>query len=162
MDISQLLGAAFQADIDVKHTESDKTDSEGNKITYTNVNFKQASKVPKKLVVDELQQEPLILNHNNVTADTVKFIRGKVIEMMKKAPEYEGSALQKLIGGNNAASDSDAEVEQEEAPVAKAETKKAPTTVKPKGKKPEAKPAEVDIEEEMPDFSDLEDDSEPF
>ncbi len=158
MDISQLLGAAFQADIDVKHTESEKTDSEGNKIVYTNVNFKQASKVPKKLVVDELQQEPLILNHNNVTTDTVKFIRGKVIEMMKKAPEYEGSALQKLIGGNNTASASDTEVEQEEAPVAKAETKKAPTTVKPKGKKPEAKPAEVDIEEEMPDFSDMDED----
>jgi len=165
MDISALLGAAFQADIDVKKTESEKKDAEGNAIVYTNINFKQASKVPKKLVVDDLQVEPLILNHNNVTAENVKFIRGKVVEMMKKAPEYEGSALQKLLAEAN---DSAADDKSDDAPAAEAKepAKKAPTTVKPKAtpkaeKKAEAAPVDngVDIEEEMPDFDGLE---EPF
>jgi hypothetical protein len=118
---------------------------------YTNINFKQASKVPKKLVVDDLQVEPMILNHNNVTPENVKFIRGKVVEMMKKAPEYEGSALQKLLaetGDTSTPTTTAAEVK---------EPAKKPATVKPKTTKVEKKveptPANgVDIDEEMPDF----------
>ena len=44
--------------------------------------------------IDELQAEPLILNHDNVTEETLVLIRGKVLEMMKQAKEYEGSNLQ--------------------------------------------------------------------
>jgi hypothetical protein len=135
MDITALLGGAFQADIEVKETQSEKKDSEGNAIVYTNVNFKQAAKVPKKLVVDDLQQEPLILNHANVTADNIKFIRGKVLEMMKKAPEYQGSALQLLLNDTPTSEP----VEEK-----KAEEKK-PATVKPKAT---TKKAEPEVKEE--------------
>lgn len=104
MDISQLLGAAFYADVDVKETDSGKKKEDGTPIIYTNVNFKGASKLPqvkgKPVEVDALQVEPMILNHFNITEETLPLIRGKVLEMMKKAAEYQGSPLQKLVGGN--------------------------------------------------------------
>jgi hypothetical protein len=155
MDISALLGAAFQADVEVKETESDKKDSEGNNIVYTNINFKQAAKVPKKLQVDELQVEPMILNHNNVTEETLKYIRGKVVEMMKKAAEYEGSKLQKLLAAKE---ESSTEPSKEGTKVK--EEKKPATTVKPKEK---AKPKATPVVEEAKDTSQPQlDDDEPF
>jgi hypothetical protein len=101
MDIGFLLGAGFYADVEVKTNDSGKKKDDGTPIIYTNVNFKGASKLPmvkgKQLEIDELQAEPLILNHDNVTEETLVLIRGKVLEMMKQAKEYEGSNLQKLL-----------------------------------------------------------------
>lgn len=101
MDIGVLLGAGFYADVEVKSNDSGKKKDDGTPIIYTNVNFKGASKLPmvkgKQLEIDELQAEPLILNHENVTEETLVLIRGKVLEMMKQAKEYEGSNLQKLL-----------------------------------------------------------------
>lgn len=101
MDIGVLLGAGFYADVEVKSNDSGKKKDDGTPIIYTNVNFKGASKLPmvkgKQLEIDELQAEPLILNHDNVTEETLVLIRGKVLEMMKQAKEYEGSNLQKLL-----------------------------------------------------------------
>lgn len=153
MDISALLGAAFQADVEVKETESEKKDSDGNNIVYTNVNFKQAAKVPKKLVVDELEVEPLILNHNNVTADNVKFIRGKVVEMMKKAPEYEGSKLQALLAEPTSNESPEKEEPKEEV--------KKPTTVKAKPKADKKVVVKQEKVEDTPE-PDLDDGGEPF
>ncbi len=106
MDIGALLGAGFYADVEVKSNDSGKKKDDGTPIIYTNVNFKGASKLPmvkgKQLEIDELQAEPLILNHDNVTEETLVFIRGKVLEMMKQAKEYEGSNLQKLLSKGKA------------------------------------------------------------
>lgn len=101
MDISTLLGAGFYADVEVKSVDSGKKKEDGTPIIYNNVNFKGAAKLPmvkgKQLEIEELQVKPVILNHNNVTEETLVFIRGKVVEMMKLAKEYEGSKLQKLL-----------------------------------------------------------------
>jgi hypothetical protein len=107
MDIYQLLGKAFYADVQVNRTDSGKKNDKGEPIIYNNVNFKGASKLPmvkgKPLEVEDLQVEPLILDHNNVTEQTVVYLRGKVLQMMKLAPEYQGSKLQKLVEVENTA-----------------------------------------------------------
>lgn len=101
MDISALLGAGFYADVEVKTSDSGKKKDDGTPIIYNNVNFKGAAKLPmvkgKQLEIDELQVKPMILNHNNVTEETLVYIRGKVLSMMKLAPEYQDSKLQKLL-----------------------------------------------------------------
>ena len=106
MDIGALLGAGFYADVEVKSNDSGKKKEDGTPIIYNNVNFKGSAKLPmvkgKQLEIDELQVTPMILNHENVTAETLVYIRGKVLEMMKKAKEYEGSNLQKLLGSGKA------------------------------------------------------------
>lgn len=146
MNIAALLGAALYVDVQVKSTEdkNGKKDKDGNVIVYNNVKFGGASKLPvvkgKPVEVEDLEQTPLILNHDNVTKDNVVFIRGKVLEMMKKAPEYAGSALQKLIEGEGKAT------QQEGA-------KQAP------------KQAEEAPEEDIPEFDepvDYPDDGNPF
>lgn len=108
MDISALLGAGFYADVEVKTTDSGKKKEDGTPIIYNNVNFKGAAKLPmvkgKQLEIDELQVTPMILNHNNVTEETLVYIRGKVLSMMKLAPEYQGSKLQKLLESDQAVS----------------------------------------------------------
>jgi len=102
MDIGSLLGAGFYADVEVKSVDSTKKKDDGTPIIYNNVNFKGASKLPmvkgKLIEIDELQVKPLILNHSNITEDTLPLIRGKVLSMMKLAKEYEGSKLQQLLG----------------------------------------------------------------
>ena len=106
MDIGALLGAGFYADVEVKSVDSGKKKDDGTPIIYNNVNFKGSAKLPmvkgKQLEIDESQVTPMILNHENVTAETLVYIRGKVSEMMKKAKEYEGSNLQKLLGSAKA------------------------------------------------------------
>lgn len=103
MNIAELLGAAFYADVQVTSNEDKKgkKDADGNVIVYHNVKFGGASKLPlvkgKPVEVEELTVTPMILNHNNVTEETVILIRGKVLEMMKKAKEYSGSKLEQLL-----------------------------------------------------------------
>lgn len=108
MDIGALLGAGFYADVEVKSVDSGKKKEDGTPIIYNNVNFKGAAKLPmvkgKQLEIDALQVEPMILNHDNVTEETLVFIRGKVVEMMKLAKEYDGSNLQKLLSKGGSAS----------------------------------------------------------
>ncbi len=104
MDVAALLGAGLYVDVQVKSTpdKNGKKDKDGNVIVYHNVKSGGVSKLPlvkgKPVEVEELQCKPMILNHDNVTEDTVFLIRGSVLEMMRNAPEYEGSALQKLVG----------------------------------------------------------------
>jgi hypothetical protein len=152
MNINELLGAAFYADVEVTSTpdKNGKKDSSGNVIVYNNVNFKGASKLPmvkgKPVEVEELSATPLILNHNNVTKETVIFLRGKVISIMKAAPEYEGSVLQSLL---------------ESADTPKPEKAEKPATEKadkPAPKKAEPKKAEPKVEEPIEDY----DESIPF
>jgi hypothetical protein len=122
MDISQLLGKAFYADVSVNSVDSGKKRDDGTPIIYNNVNFKGASKLPmvkgKPLEVEELQVKPVILNHNNVTEETVVLLRGKVLQMMKQAPEYAGSKLEQLLGATQeSAEQSTAKQEAKTEPV---------------------------------------------
>lgn len=109
MDIGALLGAGLYVDVQVKSTpdKNGKKDKDGNVIVYHNVKSGGVSKLPlvkgKPVEVEKLQCTPMILNHNNVTEETVFLIRGGVLEMMRKAPEWEGSVLQKLIGDSSTA-----------------------------------------------------------
>lgn len=104
MDISALLGCGLYVDVQVKSTpdKNGKKDKDGNVIVYHNVKCAGVSKLPlvkgKPVEVEELQCTPMILNHDNITEETLPFIRGNVLEMMRKAPEWEGSNLQKLVG----------------------------------------------------------------
>ncbi len=133
MDISALLGAGFYADVEVKSVDSGKKKEDGTPVIYNNVNFKGAAKLPmvkgKQLEIDELQVKPLILNHNNVTEETLVFIRGKVVEMMKLAKEYEGSKLQKLLNKGKA-----------EAPKQETEDTPSPSEPTPEGDEDESSP----------------------
>ena len=111
MDIYQLLGKAFYADVQVNRTDSGKKNEKGEPIIYNNVNFKGASKLPmvkgKPLEVEDLQATPLIIDHNNVTEESIVFLRDKVLHLMKSAPEYQGSKLQRILDArNNAPSES--------------------------------------------------------
>lgn len=149
MNINELLGAAFYADVEVTSTpdKNGKKGTDGEVIVYNNVNFKGASKLPmvkgKFVEVEELGATPLILNHNNVTKDTVVFLRGKVISMMKAAPEYEGSVLQKLL-------------ESVDTPKPEKAEKPAPEKAeKPAPKKAEPKKAEPKVEEPTVEDEDL-------
>lgn len=130
MDIAQLLGKAFYADVQVISTDSGKKNDKGEAIIYNNVNFKGASKLPmvkgKPLEVEELQVTPLILNHNNVTAETVTLLRGKVLHMMKLAPEYSGSALEKLLSATGSSQSDDKANAAPQAPAKAKTSTKAP------------------------------------
>jgi hypothetical protein len=123
MDIGALLGAAFYADVEVTSKDSGKKDDSGKDIIYHNVNYKGESKLPmvkgKPVEVEELECKPMILNHNNVTKDTLILIRGKVLEMMKLAPEYKGSKLEELLGASK-------EESREEQPTPKHKTHEEP------------------------------------
>lgn len=152
MDISALLGAAIYADVEVKETEAKKKDADGKAKIYHNVNFKGASKVPmnkgKPLEVEELSVEPLIINHNNVTEETLILIRGKILAMMKLAPEYSGSKLEELLKSKG---EGDVPAKTGKAIEAPAEQEEPKAEKKAAGKK-NTKPAEQTPADEDPDI----------
>lgn len=128
MDIYQLLGKAFYADVQVNRTDSGKKNDKGEPIIYNNVNFKGASKLPmvkgKPLEVEELQVKPLIIDHNSVTEESVVFLRGKVLQLMKNAPEYQGSKLQKILDAQQNATGSSTSASEGEAKPSQGSSKK--------------------------------------
>lgn len=101
MDVEQLLNQPLMVDVEVKQTESDKKDDQGNKIVYTNVNPKVYATLPKvkgkPMEVSELNNEALLITFDNVTAESAKFIRGDVKRQIQKALNYEGSQMQKVL-----------------------------------------------------------------
>lgn len=162
MDITALLGAAMYADVEVSETESKKKDADGKSKTYTNVNFKQANKVPvnkgKPLEVEELEVEPLIINHDNVTEETLVFLRKDIIKLMKLAPEYAGSNLEKLLtakgeGEVPAKEGKPLEAKNKTEPVAEEEAPAKTTAKKAPAKKKEA-PVQTPADEEDGDGED--------
>jgi hypothetical protein len=157
MDISQLLGAAFYADVEVKETEGKKKDADGKTKTYKNVNFKQAGKVPqvkgKPVDVDELRVEPLIINHDNVTEETLLVLRREIINMMKLAPEYSGSTLEKLLTARGDAAPEPKEKTEEAEPEQETPAAKPKADKKATGKnKPAPVQTPADEESEDPDI----------
>jgi len=160
MDIEQLLGLQFMAQVEVKTTESKtKKDAEGNPVTYKNVNYKGAAQVPEDddgepIPVAELNVEPKCITFDNATKEDIKLIRAGLIKQIKLANDYVGSKMQKAIeafeaekaaNAGSSEDESGEEQEQEEAPKPKA---KAGSKAAPKQKK--APVPEDDMDDDIP------------
>lgn len=144
-DIEQLLDCPFMAQVEVKEKDSGKQNDKGEPIIYRNVNYKGCSEVPlddddEPMHVAELNMEPKCITFQNAKPDDIKFIRKKLIDMIKLANDYSGSNMEKAIKEYEAqqasVNDSDGEqVEQEE---------EKPKATKPAAKKPAKKEPESD------------------
>jgi hypothetical protein len=151
LDIEQLLGKALMIGVDVNEKDSGKKDDAGKPIVYRNVNATGYSSVPffedvdgneVQATVKPLAIEPLVITFDNVTAETVKFIRADVRRKIQLATNYEGSQMQKVlaqVAGNQASNEkqegADAGGQQDPAKEPEAPAKPAP-------KRQRSKPAE--------------------
>lgn len=148
MDVEQLLNEPFMAQVEVKITDSDKKDSEGNVIQYKNVNYKGCAEVPlddddNPLNVAELNQKPRCVTFDTATVDDIQFIRPKLRAMIKLAENYAGSAMQKAIEAFEAKANTKASDDEQEEPEAPQKPAKAA--------KPKAKPAPVEEDNDEDD-----------
>lgn len=143
LDIELLLNEAFMAQVEVKETETDKEDKDGNKIVYKNVNYKGAVAVPLvpnadgdevPLAVPDLEVEPLCITFDNAQPEHIKYLRTGVLKKIKLAQNYAGSQMEKAIKAFEASKATDSgdegqEPEQKEEkpakPAAKASGKAA-------------------------------------
>lgn len=118
MDIEEFLNQAFMAQVEVKKTETDKKDADGNPIVYTNINYKGGAEIPLVGVVDadgndvldedgnqiekptpvnSLTVPAMIIGFKTATVDQIKYIRPKIVAKIKQATNYAGSQMQKAI-----------------------------------------------------------------
>ena len=138
LDIEQLLGKAFMATVEVKITETDKEDREGNKIVYKNVNYKGCSEVPEMpdgslYPVPNTPNEPMVITFDDVTAEQVKFLRADIKRKIKLATNYPGSKMQEVLeAAGETASETPQESKPATKPTGKGKTEKAPAAEKPK------------------------------
>lgn len=136
MNIEKLLGAPLMINVEVKQTESDKKDDNGNPIVYTNVRAAGYSPIPKKkgvqLEVSELTAEPKCITFDNATAEDVKVLRYAIRKKIKQALNYQGSNMQKAIEAYEASLESGS---GSNSTSAKSATRSAP---KPKQVEPES------------------------
>lgn len=149
-DVEQLLGLPFMAQVEVNEKDSGKEDKDGEPIIYRNVNYKGCAEVPlddddQPLPVAELKQAPRCITFDNATVEDIKFLRKKLIEMIKLANDYSGSQMEKAIKAF--------EVKQGNAQAAEPEEDDEETEVSPpkpavKATKPKAKPAPVEDDED--------------
>ena len=144
-DIEQLLNCPFMAQVEVKEKDSGKQNDKGEPIIYRNVNYKGCSEVPlddddEPMQVAELNMEPKCITFQNAKPDDIKFIRKKLIDMIKLANDYSGSNMEKAIKEYEAqqASVNDSDGEQEE------QEEEKPKATKPAAKKPAKKEPESD------------------
>lgn len=162
MDISQLLGQQFIADVDVSEKPAGKNDAEGNPIIYKNVNFKAANKPAPVMKdtgeVDEdgnaieveevptyapLKAKPLCITFANAKAEDIQFIRSNIIKQIKLASNYAGSEMQKAIEAYEASkATGDAPAEGAVAPAKKPAAKPAA--------KPKAPVDNSDMDDDIP------------
>ena len=152
-DIEQLLNAPFMAQVEVKEKDSGKTNDAGEPIIYRNVNYKGCSEVPlddddQPMQVAGLNTEAKCITFQNAKVEDIKFIRKKLIDMIKLANDYAGSNMEKAIQAFEAqqasANDSDAPEEQEE------EKPKPTKSVAKKPAKKEPEPVEDDGDDSEP------------
>lgn len=105
LDLTQLMGKALMATVEVKRTEdkNGKIDEATGKVrVYENVNFRGVSEVPEMpdgslFPVPETAMEPMIISFDGATADQIKYIRRDVLNKIKLANNYAGSQMQKAI-----------------------------------------------------------------
>jgi hypothetical protein len=143
MDVTELLGEQFIAEVEVSEKASGKKDKDGNEIVYKNVNFKGASKVAPVETgeededgnpIEEIPDFPALklpakcVTFQNATKDDIKFLRQNIIKQIKLANDYAGSQMQKAIeafeaeqaakGGNKGDDSGDADETPAEKPKA--------------------------------------------
>lgn len=155
LDISLLLDAPFMAQVEVKITETDKEDKDGNKIVYKNVNYKGAAPVPMQededgneepMPIAELKQKARCITFDEATVEDIKFIRGNLLKKIKLANNYAGSQIEKAIQAFEAqkggADDGDQDRGEEDEPAQKPakEAKPKAKPAKPAGVKKPAQP----------------------
>lgn len=145
MDISLLLGEPLMINVEVKETDSGKTNDKGEPIIYTNVSAKGYTPIPikkgKKLEVEELRCTPKCVTFDNATVEDVKILRPMVITKIKAALNFEGSQMEKAIKEYELS-------KGESAPPA--EKPKASTTSKTATKKPVVEVDEDDDIDNLP------------
>lgn len=151
MDVEQLLGEPFMAQVEVNEKDSGKEDKDGNPIIYRNVNYKGCAEVPlddddEPLPVAELKQPPRCITFDNATVDDIKYLRKKLIEMIKLANDYSGSQMEKAIKAFEAKQGDTKAAEPEDD--GDEETKVSPPKPAAKAAKPKAKPAPVEDDED--------------
>lgn len=136
MNIEKLLGCPLMINVEVKQTESDKKDDNGNPIVYTNVRAAGYSPIPKKkgvqLEVSELTAEPKCITFDNATVEDVKVLRYAIRKKIKLANNYAGSQMQQAI------EEYEASLESGSATPAKPSASKPKAPVKPKQPEPES------------------------
>lgn len=147
MDVEELMGLPFMAQVEVKETEdkNGKTGKEGNILVYKNVNFKGAAEVPEDddgnpLPVADLNNPALCITFDNARKEDIKWIRAGLLKQIKLANNYAGSQMRKAIEAfeaENAQGDDD---DSEDAPAAKPAVKAAQVAL---AKKAAAKPKPV-------------------
>lgn len=113
MNVLELLNRPFYIDISVEKKKSDKLDSEGKPITFTNVRYKNISKVPmvkgQPVDVQELTSPAIAITFEDacgVEGETplerlqkaTRFLRKDLISKMKLARDYPGSLIEKVLG----------------------------------------------------------------
>jgi len=142
MDVEELMGLPFMAQVEVKETEdkNGKKDKDGNVLVYKNVNFKGAAEVPEDddgnpLPVAELNNPALCITFDNARKEDIKWIRASLVKQIKLANNYAGSAMQKAIEAFEAENAQGGDEGEDEAPAPKPAAKSAPakkTAAKPK------------------------------
>lgn len=147
-DVEQLLGLPFMAQVEVNEKDSGKVDKDGEPIIYRNVNYKGCAEVPlddddNPLPVPELKQPPRCITFDNAAVDDIKFLRKKLIDMIKLANDYAGSNMEKAIKAFETqqaiVNDSDGEQEEQE--------EEKPKAAKPAAKKQTKKPEPEESDE---------------
>lgn len=155
MDVEQLLGEPFMAQVEVNEKDSGKEDKDGNPIIYRNVNYKGCAEVPlddddQPLPVADLKQPPRCITFDNATADDIKFLRKKLIEMIKLANDYSGSQMEKAIKAFEAKQGA-AKAAEPEDDDGDEETSVSPPKLAAKATKPKTKPAPVEDDDDDSD-----------
>lgn len=143
-NIEELLNAPFMAQVEVKEKDSGKTNDASEPIIYRNVNYKGCSEVPlddddQPMQVAELNTEAKCITFQNAKVEDIRFIRKKLIDMIKLANDYAGSNMEKAIQAFEAQQNSDAPEEAEE---------EKPKPTKPAAKKPAKKEPEPDDDDD--------------
>ena len=115
-DIEELLNEPFMAQVEVKVSEKINPNT-GE--PYKNVNFKGASEVPlddddNPMDVPELNVEAKCITFDNAKPDDIKFIRKKLIDMIKLANNYSGSKMESAIKAFESSSTNTEEITQED------------------------------------------------
>ena len=158
MDIEELLGEAFMAQVEVRKTESkDKKDDEGNPVVYTNVNFKSAAEIPMipdddgneaPMRVKPLAVEPMIISFDDAKPGQIKYLRKSVINMIKLAKNYSGSKMQEAVESFEASQNIHQGASEAQGEAKKEEPKQPVKEVAKKAAKKVPEPVEEEVEDE--------------